>query len=112
MPKPRNALPPELEVADPFEFWVARANRAAVRLGLSHVPMGEALAVVRNAIGDAWLRQVCQVSATAETPFKRHRLGDCLTVAGDDDIAEVVELALYLRRLYDVPGLADVISIF
>ena len=107
VPQGRNALPLELEVRDPFDFWIARATGAAARLGLTHVPMAEALAVVSNAVGETWLRSVCELASTAETPFKPHPLGDWLTIAGDDAVVEVVELALYLRRLSRVPGLTD-----
>ena len=104
-------MPQELDIGDPFEFWTDRAARAANRLSLGHISVPEAISIVRNALGEDWLRTVSTLRSTAEVPFKPHRLGDCLTIAGDGEIVEIVELALYLRTLHDVPGLSEVFPV-
>jgi len=101
---------PELKIGDPFRFFERQAWEVRKKLDLPMEFVPEALAILQNAFGEDWLRrQVETTTRRSPIPFHVHPLGGCLGVAGESQIVEVLELAVYLKRLFDVPAIVNVL---
>lgn len=94
---------------DPLEFWLQEANlRPNANLGISPV---EALAIIKGAFSESWLRdQVTAEEKGTAIQSSRHPLARLILLPGKNQIPRVLELALYLRDLYAVANLDQVIQ--
>lgn len=96
---------------DPVTFFRLRAMKLAGRLGVSIPEVDDAVGLVVSALGVAWLNEVAEdFSESSALPFRRHHLGDVISTAGEPQVAEILELATYLRLLADVHGVGTLID--
>lgn len=73
--------------------------------------MNEAFGILGTVLGVDWLNDAAEdFSPSAAIAFRRHPLGDIVSTAGDAQLAELLELAGFLRDLKDVPGLNKVMA--
>jgi len=97
------------EVRRPLDNWAYRADRRAGILRLPRDFTGEARDIVVDAFGREWLeaefRRSPQGFGFVSPP---HPVVEDFMVAGDPQISEIMEIAVYLKRLAGTPGLADV----
>ena len=100
-----------LDIGDPFEFFVKQAytlyRELSIPLDFAH----EAIAIIKMAFGEEWLREKVRTKTRATAlPLRTHPLGNYLAVSGPRDIVDILELAVYIRRLWNVPRLMDVLN--
>src|SRR5690349_24675250 len=89
-----------LQIGDPFEFFEEQAYALHRELALPTGFVPEALAIVKGAFGESWLRTQVETKTRAmPLPLNVHPLGGCFAVRGPSDIVEVLELAVYIKRL-------------
>src|SRR6266508_2196310 len=102
---------PELEIGDPFDFFIRQAHRLSRTLFLPIENVAEVVEIVRGAFGDAWIRGKVE-SRTQGTPLPEytHTLGRCFGIAGDSQVVSVFEIAVYLKHLCRVYNLQQVID--
>lgn len=103
---------PELDIGDPFVHFAKQAYRNANRFGVPSEFIDESIAIVRGAFGDDWLQSQFDKSEK-ELPvllLRRHPLMECFTIAGEEQIKEVMELAVYLKHLSKVKNVDYVIA--
>lgn len=101
---------PVLEIGDPFLFMErqAYAMQTELRLPTDFIPA--AIDIVKGAFGEEWLRDRAHAKTRATPiPLSDHPLGTCFAVAGPTDIVEILELAVYIKRLARVPRLDVVV---
>jgi hypothetical protein len=102
----------ELDIGDPFDHLAKQSFRNAARFGFPSQFINEAIAIVRSAFGQDWLHGMFEKSRK-DMPVilqSKHPLVGCFTVAGENQIAEVMELAVYLKHLAKVKNLDYVIT--
>ncbi len=100
---------PELEVTDPIEFWRSRAMKFADGLGVTSSQVNEALGIIVTAFGNDWLRATCgRKYSSAFLP--RHPFTSMFNTASESAIIEVMEIAAYLKALYQIPSLGALIT--
>jgi len=102
----------ELDIGDPFDHFAKQAFRNAKRFRFPLRFINESIAIVRNAFGEIWLRGMFgrDRGATPVALHSKHPLADCFAVAGENQIAEILELAVYLKHLAGVKNLEYVIT--
>lgn len=101
----------ELDVGDPFEFFTDKARRVRQDLSIPIDFLHEAVAIVRGAYGDDWIRaQVEARKHASPLPEYVHPLGSYFGIAGESQIVSIFELAVYLKRLATVRNLPQVIE--
>jgi hypothetical protein len=94
-----------------LEFARLRALRLAKDIGVSGDAVNERFGILINAIGLEWLTDAAEdVPQGRALPFRRHPIGDLISTAGPLQIAELLELGLYLGNIANVPGSSDVIA--
>ena len=88
------------DIGDPFEFWVEQAHRLADHNGFPKGFIEEAAQMVRSAFTSEWLENVFDrgYSKRSLLPQAPHHLDALFCVAGVNQIAELMELAAYLKR--------------
>jgi len=95
----------------PLDFFRLRALTLAPVLGLDTREVNEAIGILRTAFGEPWLNYAAEDrSPSIALPLRRHPIGNLITTAGPEQLAEVMELTSYLTYLQDVPGLDVAIS--
>lgn len=99
----------DLQRKDPTAFWLRRAHENAVRLNLPVDFLGEAIGILTGAVSQQWVREQATKHRKGGVLHSGHPLIKAITVAGDNDLVSVVELAIYLKRLFTVDGLQEVI---
>ncbi len=98
-------------IEDPFERWVTRAVGAAKHLNLPLAFIEEAAAIIRSAFGEEWIRQsLARPTYTPIISLHRHPVLDGLATAGPSQCVELLELAVYLKRLVGVRNLERVVK--
>ena len=71
----------------------------------------ETFATLRGAFGEDWLRKQAELRRRGTPfPFRVHPIGGLLSTGGREQILELVELALYIRDLVDIPSVDLVIK--
>lgn len=102
----------ELDIGDPFDHFAKQAFRNATKSRFPIQFINEAIAIVRTAFGENWVRKMFEKNrgATPIRPLSKHPLADCFTIAGESQIAEVLELAIYLKKLAKVRNIDYVIT--
>jgi len=102
----------ELDIGDPFDHFAKQAFSNAKRFGLPSSFINESIAIVMGAFGEDWLRTmfVKDRSSTPVIPASRHPLADCFAIAGKNQIAEILEIAVYLKHLAQVKNVNHVIT--
>jgi hypothetical protein len=94
-----------------LEDWTRDAYRRAVALRLPSNFLEEARDIVVGTVGREWFEE-----ATARAPRgvglsrRGHPLVGNFLVAGDPQIVEIIELAVYVKRLVGVRGLEEVVQ--
>jgi hypothetical protein len=74
-------------------------------LGVSTDEVNDGFGILSNAFGLDWLNRAAEdVPMGRALPFRRHPIGDLLSTAGNIQLAELLELARYLRVLALIPG--------
>src|SRR5262249_6168077 len=69
------------------------------------------LSILFGALGTEWLDRVAEdVPPSTPLPITRHHIGHIISVAGEAQVIEALELAISIETLYDVPGIDAVIS--
>ncbi len=100
-----------LDIGDPFEFFVKQAFVLHRRLSLPLDFVHEAIALIKVAFGEEWLREKTQTKTRATAlPLSTHPLGNYFAVSGPSDIVNILELAIYIKKLANVPRIADVLK--
>jgi hypothetical protein len=93
---------------DAFERFLDQAAHMAERMKLTHVNFTLAASVLRACLGADWIeaeRLRVQVGKAA------HRLGTAFELCRSHEIAELAEVALYLRTLYGLSGFDDAVKV-
>jgi hypothetical protein len=103
---------PDESRQNPFRKWLRYAYENAVRLRLPEEVLHESVRIVESALTTEWIRSVLARSQPKDgmIPRFRHHFYPLLRVPGDPHVIELLELARYLARLAQTPGIEDVIS--
>jgi hypothetical protein len=95
----------------PLDHWTYRGYRRATDLGICSEFIEEARDIVVGAFGRDWLtEQLSQAPQGFRLVYDGHPLVESFLVAGDPQIVEVIELAVYLKRLAGVRRLDQVVT--
>lgn len=98
-------------IDDPFERWITRAIGLAPSLHLPLDFIEEAAAIVRSAFGEEWIRKsLARPTHTPLVRIYRHPVLDAFSAPGPNQCVELLELAVYLKRLIGVKNLEQVIK--
>jgi hypothetical protein len=92
----------------PLDHWAYRADRRAGILRLRRDFIAEARDIVVDAFDREWLEEEFRRSPQGFGFVSPHPMVENFMVAGDPQISEIMEIAVYLKRLAGTPGLADV----
>jgi len=106
--KEEAALDEMLGRKDPYSFWI---QEAAIHAGpLGYISPTEIMSVVQNAFGKDWLdEKIKEPEKGSAMDSSRHPLAKMVLVPGETQVRAMYELGIYLRHLYAVPRLADVV---
>lgn len=97
------------EVGDPIKYFHDRAFHFSDLLGVTGLQINNAMGILINALGQEWLDQaIIKYRNQRYTPH--HPITEAMHVAGESQIALMLELAAYIKVLANVPGLAEVIT--
>lgn len=96
--------------SDPFDFWLKEARHHCVQLGLSDRPVVEALSIVKNAFGEAWLREQLSKTKIVMPHPQRHPLVGWIQIPGKHQVCSVLEISNYLKAMCHVPNFLKVIE--
>ena len=95
---------------DPVTFFRLRALALAPRLGLPIGDVDRLVTTVIAALGVDWLNfAAVDVPPSTPLPFPRHHLGQIIATAGEEQVAELLELGEYLEALYTRAGVPQAI---
>ena len=96
---------------DPVTYFRVTAMRLAPKIGVTVAEADEAVSLVIGAFGIDWLnREADNFPESTPMPFRRHHMGGVISTAGETQLAEVLELATYLRVLAEVSGVGGLIA--
>lgn len=100
-------------IGNPFDYWVQQAHMLADQHRFPRSFIAEAAHIVRNAFTSEWLVQVFDKgwSKHSLVPQAPHHLDTLFCVAGSNQIAELLELAIYLKCLCHTKNVDSVIQI-
>lgn len=91
-------------------FFRLKALATAGRLGLSVPDVDRLTSIVISAVGADWLNAAARdIPPSTPIPFPRQPLGHLFHVAGEEQLAEVLELGEYLEALHALPGIDQAI---
>ncbi|MEL6195773.1 MAG: hypothetical protein AAFZ38_05670 [Myxococcota bacterium] len=95
---------------DYIDYWVANARSELRRQDRRHDCVTEAISIICGTFGREWLEEAARSSVPLNRmdSDKNHPLGSSIASVSTKYISEVIELALYLRTLFDVPGIGQV----
>lgn len=97
-------------VTDPFTFFQQQVFLLAKECGFPADFASEALAILKGAFGENWILQMVSIKdQSSPVPHRGHPIADALVVAGESQISDLFELAIYLKELASVPGLQEVV---
>lgn len=83
---------------DPFSLWRARAVFFAPRMRLDPHLINETIGILKTALSDDWLTGEATVKSRGNAlGFRAHQIGNCLMAVDEQKVAELVELAEYLK---------------
>jgi len=90
----------KIDFGDPLEDWIRRAYKFADDLCLPADFINEAKCIVVNAFTERWLNKEFQ-DKTFPLIFKphRHEIAQHFLTAGESQIVDIIELAIYLKTL-------------
>jgi hypothetical protein len=95
----------------PIDFLRLRVLQLGPTMGVDSSAAIEAFGIFATAFGVEWLNAAATDSApSSPIAFRRHPIGDLVSTAGPEQVAELFELADYLRTLQDAPGIAPIID--
>jgi len=95
----------------PFSFFALRALGFADSLHVEIGLISEALGIIGTAFGVEWLnREAESFPRSAAIPFRRHPLGDMISTAGEQQVADALELSAHLTAVKNSQGLPAVIA--
>ncbi|QRK06213.1 hypothetical protein JQX13_39835 [Archangium violaceum] len=83
---------------DPFFLWRARATLLAPKMKLDAYLINEAIGIINTVLGESWLQaEGLRKDLGTVVPFRAHPIGNCLQAVWEPQVAELVELAEYLK---------------
>ena len=95
---------------DPVTFFRLRALTLAPRLGVLIADVDRLVTTVISALGGDWLKAAAvDVPKSIPVPFPRQHLGYIIATAGEEQVAEVLELGEYLVALHAMSGISQAI---
>ncbi|WNG21012.1 hypothetical protein [Cystobacter fuscus] len=96
---------------DPLEFFRLRALANAHPMRIKAELVNESLSILCASFGTEWLCAcVNDVKKASIFPDRKHPLGRFLHVAGEPQIAEVIELGRYLLAFSSSPAFGTIVS--
>lgn len=96
----------------PLDYWTYHAYRRAKALNLPTEFIEEAREIVINAFGREWLESQFRSNRDGEVfVHPGHPIVKNFIIGGDNQLVEVIELAIYLKWLTKVKGLDQVVGI-
>lgn len=96
---------------DPFDLFNSNALKLMTKHDLPADFINESLSIIKNTFGESLLRNYINTKKRGTIiPHCKHPLGNLFQVAGENQIVELMELAVYLKKLYQVPNLDKVIE--
>lgn len=96
---------------DPLEFFRLRALAKAHPMRIEAELVNESLGILCASFGTEWLCAcVNDVKKGSIVPDRKHPLGSFLHVAGEPQIAEVIELGRYLLAFSSSPAFGTIVS--
>lgn len=103
----------ELDIGDPRDHWISQSHQLASKLSLPVDFINETRDIVEGAFGCDWLSEIFGKPRSKHTlvPKAHHHLDTLFGVAGECQVVELIELAVYLKRLAICPNVADVINV-
>lgn len=107
-----NEVNDAFDIGDPFEFWAQQACKLSDKLGISAQFTDEALAIVKGAFGEAWLRKIIvdRNKGGFLIPMPKHPLAMRFLAPRESEIIEIYELAVYIKRLLRVKNIDKVLT--
>jgi len=83
---------------DPFYLWRARAALLAPKMKLDAYLINETIGIINTVFGEEWLQTEGLRKDLGTVLGRRvHPIGNCLQAVGEPQVAELVELAEYLK---------------
>ncbi|WP_147446750.1 hypothetical protein [Corallococcus sp. CA047B] len=83
---------------DPFFLWRARATLLAPKMRLDAYLINEAIGIINTVLGESWLQsEGLKKDLGTVLGSRSHPIGNCLQAVWEPQIAELAELAEYLK---------------
>ncbi len=100
-------------MSDIFGLFHRQAYAMAIKLKLPIGFIDEAISIVDGTFGKTWLKEICMKIDKSEPilPFRVHPIGNYLSIADETSIVNLLELAMYLKKLCRTKNVEDVIRI-
>jgi hypothetical protein len=100
-----------LEIGDPFRFLERQAGAFCQQCSFPKDFIPEGIDILRSVFGESWIRdQVAKRVSEGSYRAPKHPIARHFSTGGKSDIAELLELAAYIKSLVRVPRLSDVIN--
>lgn len=97
--------------SDPTYNWRLRATAATARLDYSPDLVNEAAAILLVVLGREWLASVAEAPDHSSVfQLGRHPLGHALTVGGETQLIEILEVVEYLKTASNLSGFNAMVS--
>lgn len=95
----------------PVRFLQLRGLALARELGVDGSAINEMVGILCSALGADWLCNVAKDIPHGDVmPFRKHWIGDLVSVAGATQVAELLELTDYLRTAATSPSFAALMA--
>ncbi|MBC7457349.1 MAG: hypothetical protein H7235_03665 [Bdellovibrionaceae bacterium] len=93
---------------NPLDFWMQEASLHTTVI--KSISPAEALAIIRSAFSTSWIDKIVSAPEKGTAiQSSRHPLASLILLPGKKQTKRVLELGAYLRDLYNVPNLDQVI---
>jgi hypothetical protein len=94
-----------------FDIWFDAARKSAAAIGVRYETLEAAHGLVRGALGMAWIEHQAALTSKPDRGMPDvHPLYRSLTGGSGPDLLTVAELAAYLMRFRDDPGMKEIIT--
>jgi len=107
-----NILKNRIEKEDsPFDLFNSNALKLMIDLDLTADFINESLSIIKNTFSESLIGDYINTKKRGTIiPYCKHPLGNLFQVAGENQIVELMELAVYLKKLFQIPNLDKVIE--
>ncbi|KKL86270.1 hypothetical protein LCGC14_1946420, partial [marine sediment metagenome] len=96
---------------EPLDRFRHRALALAPSMGFSAAQVNESLGIILNSLGAEWVsEQVDTIRRGDPLPIRVHPIGGLFATPGEPQVAEVLELAEYLRLVATSSALPEVLA--